>query len=193
MRRGGRDHTSRPLLYFTFPGVTLGGHRAEAVCVSECPLPPLPATAEAAASSSSSSSNMPRRQNASATAAVDDPSQYVCVGTHYGTGADRCASSTAGSSCEPPAASSLFSEVGSSELNKCDDPMQLCNVCYPPYRTVPLGTYCLPDPQHALETFSTVVTAFGAIGASVDGRMTLKELEEMRSFVASAPHILWEV
>ena len=46
-------------------------------------------------------------------------------------------------------------------------------VCYPPYRTVQLGHYCLPDPQNALDTFSTVATAFGAVGASTDGQMTI--------------------
>ena len=269
VRRAGRDHTLRPLLYFTFPGATLGGHPAVAVCVSECPSPPRLPRAEdgssigssiggggssngSSSSSNSSSDGGKVHGNATISSATGnattgvvpqvDSAQYVCNGQHYGTHDDRCrhgasadvsSSSSSGvggggrsnatsrgngsavgssavhspsanastvrardfdaeAACESPPASLLFSTVGREQLSACDDPMGACDVCYPPYRTVPFASYCLPDPQHALETFSTVVTAFGAIGASLDGRMTIQELDEMRRFVSSAPHILWE-
>ena len=225
IRRAGRDHTSRPLLYFTFPSATLGGHPSVAVCVSECPLPPRPseaaaaaeaatAAAAAAAASTATGANLTTNATSNATMApLEDPSRYVCTGQYYGTPSDRCSalvsdggagshhssSSSSNSSgghegraCTPPPSSQLFSAVGREVLDACDDPMRTCDVCYPPYRTVALASYCLPDPQHALETFSTIVTAFGAIGASLDGRMTFEELDEMRRFVSSAPHILWE-
>ena len=37
IRRGGRDHRSRPMLYFTFPTGAIGGVPSLAICVSQCP------------------------------------------------------------------------------------------------------------------------------------------------------------
>ena len=154
--RGARDHTARPLLYFTFPTGDLGGFPSAAVCVSACPQPPL-------------------ESNATETS-PDDPASYVCTGRYYGTATDRCPAGSAALSpgCEAPPASALFSEVGAAELARCEDPAQECTVCYPPYRTVQLATYCLPDPKNALDTFSNVITAFGAVGASTDGSLSLE-------------------
>ena len=146
--RGARDHSARPLLYYTFPAANLGGMPSAALCVSECPRPPI-------------------LQNATGTPA-DDPASYVCTGRHYGTAADRCPSSPAAPAtpsapgspaaaadatgdggnrssdssasgsdgvvaggCEVPAADSFFSEVGEAELERCEDPTQECTVSAP--------------------------------------------------------------
>ena len=138
--RGARDHTARPFLYFTFPTGSLGGVPSSAVCVSECPSPPVLANGTAATG--------------------DDPSSYVCTGQYYGTPADRCsgapsspastadreggvdgnstASTTnvASASCAAPPASTLFSQVGAEELARCDDALQECTV-----RAVPAHTH----------------------------------------------------
>ena len=187
VRRGARDHTTRPLLYFTYPSVPIPGMpAAAAVCVSECPRPPRPNQGNASS-------------DATTSALLYDPSEWVCTGRHYGVAKDRCGG-TVDETCPLPNASTLFSNISAEALDTCSwssdtwDPMVECDVCYPPYRTVQLGTYCLPDPESALGTVATLLTAFGAVGkaAGNDGQLSLTDLDQMRSFVSTAPHLIWE-
>ena len=67
--------------------------------------------------------------------------------------------------------------------------MNDCDVCYPPYDTVQLGFYCLPDPQKALDTFSTVLTAFGAIGASADGSLNVTVSVHAACYLLTRPSL----
>ena len=74
-----------------------------------------------------------------------------------------------------------------------------CEVCFPPYRTVQVATFCMPDPRHALRTFAAVATAvgvsassFGSAARGDDGVPTVAELEAMRTSVNSAPHQVYE-
>eukprot|EP00966_Prymnesium_polylepis_P036805 854025-Prymnesium_polylepis.1 len=86
---------------------------------------------------------------------------------------------------------------------------------YPPYETIGMVHYCLPDPKHALETFQSVAVALIATGAAVGKTlgerdpvavrgangtlhweprrgMTVGDLEQLREFVSSAPHLAYE-
>ena len=169
VQRGGRNHVDRPLLYFTFPTNRIADFPVQAVCVSECPSPPL-----------------------TTPALDDDPSQYVCTGSYYGTPTDRCDSGgdCGSGSFNAPTPDLLFSRLANA--SQCADPSGVCEACFPQYRTVRVLNYCLPDPQHAFKTFMSVVSGVASLSATMEGSMTIAELDEMRSLVSSLPHLVYE-
>lgn len=139
--RGARDHTKRPLLYFTFPTGSFGGVPSAAVCVSSCPQPP-------------------PTFNGTAASPDVDPAAWVCTGRYYGSGTDRCSTGSTvesvdargsgnssgitnargggASACETPPGSTLFSDAGAAdELARCDDPLQECTVRAPLHSSTP--------------------------------------------------------
>ena len=148
LRRGARDHTARPYLYYTLPLGALDAWSATAVCVAECP------------------------GWADANATVDDladPATWVCTGKYSGGPPAACPGG-AGDALEcVEYRSRFFTNVDPEEAARCREPMDDCDVCYPPYRTLGVLNYCLPDPHHALETFQTLAVAVGAVGVAIGG------------------------
>lgn len=194
--RGGRDLRARPYLYYSMPTGIFDGRGAAALCVSECP---------GAATGLNESALAP-------------PSEWLCTGEAYTRGAAPAGCDDEGDASAACVAhrASFFVRAPPAELAKCDDLAQDCDVCYPPYKTIGLlGRYCLPDPRNTLRTFETIAVAFGAVGVAIggggtgstgapsppavdgvparaSGPLTVDDLEHMRRYISSAPHLIYE-
>jgi len=188
--RGARNHSKRRFLYYTFPMSELDGWSSTAVCLDECPTVP---------SIGNSSDEV--------------PSSWVCTGK-YRHGPPASCPGGWGEEEECVAfRNALFTRVGLAELDRCNDPLSDCDVCFPPYHTLPMIYYCLPDPRHALESFETAAISIATVGNAVgntvrqpvairgpNGTLTwqrpnglsVTDMENMRNFVSSAPHLAYE-
>ena len=89
-------------------------------------------------------------------------------------------------------------QLGQQQLGRCLNHTD-CDVCFPPYKTVPLLSFCLPDPGNALATFRNVATAVGVGVSGIadaagggDGVPTADDLEAMRYLIHNAPHLVYE-
>jgi len=211
VRRGGRDHRSRPYLYMSFPTLgTMDGLPSVAMCVDSCPHP-ADQVWNRTAPNGTITDIMLERDN--------DPSQFICTGRYYGSQRARCrlgdggdgASAASfgshdgslqcafGPSSLPPTSALYHQPYGRSQIELCNDQRSDCEVCFPPYSSAPVATFCMPDPRHALRTFAAVVTAVGASAASVadaargdDGVPSEEELLRLRESVHSLPSLVYE-
>eukprot|EP00327_Prymnesium_parvum_P003664 CAMPEP_0182845464 /NCGR_PEP_ID=MMETSP0006_2-20121128/27347_1 /TAXON_ID=97485 /ORGANISM="Prymnesium parvum, Strain Texoma1" /LENGTH=787 /DNA_ID=CAMNT_0024975549 /DNA_START=246 /DNA_END=2611 /DNA_ORIENTATION=+ len=176
--------------FYTFPMSELDGWSSTAVCLDECPTVP---------SIGNSSDEV--------------PSSWVCTGK-YRHGPPASCPGGWGEEEECVAfRNALFTRVGLAELDRCNDPLSDCDVCFPPYHTLPMIYYCLPDPRHALESFETAAISIATVGNAVgntvrqpvairgpNGTLTwqrpnglsVTDMENMRNFVSSAPHLAYE-
>lgn len=193
--RGGRDLTDRPYLYYSFPTGSIDQWESTAICVSECP-------------------SMPSNTTTAADYA-EDPSKWICTGKYLKGPPANCPD---GLGDEPECKAyrqGYFTRADPKEAKRCNDLQDDCDICYPPYGTIQMLSYCLPDPHHALDTFQTVVVALGSIGVAVGNAiegptlgeerndtgvrliensdsLSLDDLQDMREFVSSYPHLFYE-
>jgi len=190
--RGARNHSQRRFLYYTFPAEELDGWRSTAVCLERCPAVPVLGNGSA-----------------------EDPASWVCTGKYSDGPPAECPGGWGDAEACVAYRNALFTRAGPAVLERCNEPLSDCDVCYPPYETIGMVHYCLPDPKHALETFQSVAVALIATGAAVGKTlgerdpvavrgangtlhweprrgMTVGDLEQLREFVSSAPHLAYE-
>ena len=140
VRRGKRDHTGRPLLYFAAPHFKAGGGQNVAICVEKCPTV----------------------GNSS-----DDPSTWVCTGKYYNGPPNDC---LRGVGEAPECKAYRASYVSNlSSLKACNDPMLDCDVCFPAYPTVEFFSMCIPDPGSAISAFGDVLSSMAILGGAIAG------------------------
>ena len=165
--RGQRDHSDKPYLFYTLPLGSIDRYQSIAVCVERCP---------------GVSGNV-----SEVAAEAGDPASWICTG-RYSDGPPAACPGGLGDAAECVAyRGSFFLDVSNDVIAACMDPLSDCDICYPPYASMGLLTYCLPDPRHALEALEHVGTFVGAVEVAI-GAMDTDEGAAAAAAAAAAAH-----
>mmetsp|Transcript_4828 Transcript_4828/g.16161 ORF Transcript_4828/g.16161 Transcript_4828/m.16161 type:complete len:784 (+) Transcript_4828:47-2398(+) len=193
VRRGMRDHTSRSVLYFTLPAGELGGFAPVAVCLDECP------------------GDHPDPD----LHAIDRPGTWVCTGKYASGPPPECPDGGGDLPQCVAYRNAYFLRAGAAAAAACADPLQDCDVCFPPYPTTRVLQMCLPQQDATLAAMADVVAAVAVLGATVgtsgnpdyaasayegleggsgDGSTELspQDMDELRRLISSLPHMAVE-
>jgi len=164
LRRGMRDHRNRKLLYFTFPVTSpLANSQSVAICVDRCP------TVDGNLSSAETAEE-------AALAAALEPSTWICTGRYLDGPPVECPGGQGTAPACKAYRESYYLYVPVEEAKACADPMFDCDICYPPYPSIQVVNFCMPDPVHALKAFKRAAVAVADLAVVLGGGGTGADL-----------------